>query len=98
MRSIPVLASARKAGQTICKGIMKRHLVVLLSTLLLAGELVAQTADANMSGYVTDTSGSGVPNAKVNLKNTSTGVTRSTQTNGTGFYPFTYVLPAPSYE
>jgi len=66
--------------------------------LLLACELVAQSADATMSGYVTDTSGSGVPNAKVNIKNTSTGVTRSTQTNGTGFYLFTYVLPAPSYE
>jgi len=77
---------------------MKRYLVVLLSLLLLACELVAQTADATMSGYVTDASGSGVPDAKVILKNPSTGVIRTTQTNGTGFYLFTYVLPAQAYE
>src|SRR3954453_21612012 len=98
MRSIPMLASARKAALIHCKGIMKRYLVVLLSLLLLACELVAQTADATMSGYVTDASGSGIPNAKVTLNNPSTGVSRTTQTNGTGFYLFTYVLPAQAYE
>ncbi|MFL6446997.1 MAG: carboxypeptidase regulatory-like domain-containing protein [Bryobacteraceae bacterium] len=77
---------------------MNRYLVFVLLFAFFTSEITAQSADATMSGYVTDPSGSGVPNAKVALKNPSTGVSRTTQTNGTGFYLFTYVLPAQSYE
>lgn len=50
-----------------------------------------------LSGYVMDRFGSAVASAKVVLKNTSTGVTRTAEPNGTGSYLFTYVLPAQYY-
>ncbi len=55
--------------------------------------LGAQTADGTVSGNVTDPSGSGVPNAKVTLKNSGTQVAVNTQTNGAGFYTFQFVVP-----
>jgi hypothetical protein len=57
----------------------------------------AQNADATLTGYVTDPSGAAVPNAKVALKNSATGVVVNTKSNGTGFYTFPYVVPG-SYE
>ncbi len=59
--------------------------------------LGAQTGDGTVSGYATDASGSGVPNAKVILKNSGTQVAVNTQTNGTGFYTFQFVVPG-TYE
>ncbi len=62
-----------------------------------ASILGAQTADAIVSGYVTDPSGSAVPNAKVTLTNSATQVATTTQTNQAGFYNFPYVVPG-TYE
>lgn len=59
--------------------------------------LGAQTADATLTGYVNDPSGSAVPNAKVTLTNSGTGVAVSNSTNQSGFYSFPYVLPG-TYE
>ncbi len=69
-------------------------LVVLFS---FASILGAQTADGTVSGYATDPSGSGIPNAKVTLKNSETQVVIPTVTNGTGFYTFQFVVPG-TYE
>ncbi|MDQ2841268.1 MAG: carboxypeptidase-like regulatory domain-containing protein [Acidobacteriota bacterium] len=53
----------------------------------------AQTADATLTGYVTDPSGSAIPNAKVSLKNAGTQASVVTTTNQDGFYNFSYVVP-----
>jgi len=69
----------------------------LLSLFAFAIFLNAQTGDGTVSGYITDPSGSGVPNAKVTLKNSGTQVGIDSQTNGTGFYTFQFVVPG-TYE
>src|SRR5581483_5157661 len=69
----------------------------LLSLFAFAIFLNAQTGDGTVSGYITDPSGSGVPNAKVTLKNSGTQVGINSQTNGTGFYTFQFVVPG-TYE
>ena len=77
---------------------MKSYALCASLVFLSVSLLNAQSADATMSGSVSDPSGSAVPNAKVILRNPNTGLSRTTETNGTGFYLFTYVLPAQSYE
>ena len=78
---------------------MRSHsLAIVLFSLSSAALLSGQSADATMSGYVTDPSGAAVTRAKLVLKNPSTGVSRATETNETGFYTFTYVFPAQNYE
>ncbi len=72
---------------------MLSRLLGALALLTFASILVAQTADGTVSGYVSDASGSSVPNAKVTLTNSATQVAVGTQTNGTGFYTFQYVIP-----
>ncbi len=76
---------------------MLRRLFCLLSCFAIASILPAQTADGTVSGNVADPSGSGVPNAKVTLKNSATQVAVSTETTGTGFYTFQFVVPG-TYE
>jgi Carboxypeptidase regulatory-like domain len=66
-------------------------LIVLL--LLAAGSAFAQSDNANVSGLVTDPSGSGVPKAKVVLINQANGLTRETTTNETGTYSIPTVPP-----
>jgi hypothetical protein len=55
--------------------------------------LSAQQAAAAINGTVTDASGAVVPGASITLSNTDTGISRSTQTNGSGIYNFVDVLP-----
>ncbi len=69
----------------------------LLILLVFASLGIAQTGDGTVSGNVTDASGSGVPNAKVTLKNSGTQVGIDTRTTGTGFYTFQFVVPG-TYE
>ncbi|MDQ6759533.1 MAG: carboxypeptidase-like regulatory domain-containing protein, partial [Acidobacteriota bacterium] len=52
---------------------------------------------AALNGTVTDATGAAVPNAKVTATSTSTGLTRTTQTNQSGLYSFTG-LPVSSYD
>ena len=58
-----------------------------------ASFLEAQTANATLTGFVRDPSGAAVPKAKVDLTNSATSVSASTQTNSTGVYTFPYVVP-----
>ena len=55
--------------------------------------MVAQDFRAKISGKVADATGSAVPNAAVSLLNKRTGVKRTAQSNGDGFYRFDFVDP-----
>jgi outer membrane receptor protein involved in Fe transport len=52
---------------------------------------------ASLNGTITDASGAAMPNAKVTVTNTATGLTRNTQTSDIGLYRFTG-LPVGSYD
>jgi hypothetical protein len=58
----------------------------LVFVLLAAVSLSAQTFRGTILGTVTDPSGAVVPGAKVTVKNTGTGLERSTETSGDGSY------------
>ncbi len=53
----------------------------------------SQTLNATLLGTVTDPSGAVVPNAKVTITETNTGVSRIGQTNGSGNYLFPNLAP-----
>src|SRR5690349_12961382 len=56
-----------------------------------------QLGSAGISGFVSDTNGAAVTNARVVVKNKATGQTRETTTSGEGTYRFQNLLPA-TYE
>ena len=56
--------------------------------LLTAGFGYSQAVNATLLGTVTDISGAIVPNAKVTVTETNTGVSRTGQTNESGNYTF----------
>src|SRR5262252_1212841 len=70
-----------------------------LGVFLLSTPLYAQTtvAGARLNGTVTDPTGAAVPDAKVTVHNTETGLIRETQTTDAGLYDFPN-LPVGSYE
>jgi hypothetical protein len=53
----------------------------------------AQVVGALISGTITDPSGAVIPNARVTLRNLSTGVVTQVMTNGTGLYNAANLLP-----
>src|ERR1700676_4432817 len=55
--------------------------------------LRAQVAGGTLSGTITDSSGAGVPQSQVVIKNSATGITRSVTTNAEGFYTAANLLP-----
>ena len=62
-----------------------------ISLLLMLGLVLLSTAaysqeTASIVGTVTDQSGAAVPNARITITNTETGIIRSTTTNVTGSY------------
>src|SRR5581483_6448956 len=71
----------------------RRAIYVALSLLLAASLAFAQSDLANVSGVITDPSGSAIPNAKVNLKNQANGQTREATTNESGVYSIPSVPP-----
>src|ERR1700757_5199245 len=58
---------------------------------------LAQVAGGTLSGTVSDTNGSGIPQAKLVITNVATGVGRTVTTNGDGFYTTVNLLPG-SYQ
>src|ERR1700720_1465613 len=66
-------------------------LLVLL--LLLASSSFAQQLTGTLSATVTDAAGAVVPNAKVTMKNESSGDVRTTVSNGSGYFTVTAVQP-----
>src|SRR5436853_7829731 len=73
-----------------CQGDPMRARILLVFVLLAAVSLSAQTFRGTILGTVTDPSGAVVAGAKVSVKNTGTGLARSTETSGDG----SYSLPA----
>ena len=82
-------------------------IVAALSFTVMAGMLAAQIVTASLSGVVRDPSGGVVPNAKIEITNTSTGVKTAELTNAAGFFvapslqpggPYTVSVSAPGFK
>ncbi len=78
----------RVACRTISRG-----LLLVCIAFAGCGPLRAQSSNAQISGVVTDPSGSAVPGAEVTAVNGATGVPYATQTNGAGVYVLSQLLP-----
>ena len=78
----------------------RRHWIRLTASLLLLApmpQLPAQVNTVDVVGRVTDVSGAVLPEAKVTLMNTATGVSRTAQTGKTGDYSFS-LLQVGTYD
>lgn len=73
------------------------QLVLCLVITTVAAFAQAEIGGATLNGTVTDPTGAAVPNAKVTITSTETGLTRSMETNSTGLYSFSRV-PVGSYD
>jgi len=69
----------------------------LAFNVVLAMPAHGQVSGATLTGVVADESGSGVPDAKVSIKNVGTGTVREQTTNGDGLYSAPNLLPG-TYE
>jgi hypothetical protein len=67
--------------------------VMLALTVGVSSRVYAQVAGATLTGTVTDASSSGVPNAKVSIKNRATGIARDITTDSAGVYSAPNLLP-----
>ncbi len=74
----------------------KSFLAILLLSFIVAGTALAQSG-STLSGTITDTLGTVIPNAKISIKNSATGQSTETQTNSAGIYTATN-LPPGEYE
>ncbi|HEX4950534.1 MAG TPA: carboxypeptidase regulatory-like domain-containing protein [Blastocatellia bacterium] len=72
-------------------------LTALLLMMLALTALAQQAATATLEGIITDANGAAIPNAKVIVKNTDTGLTRETVTDDSGIYRLP-ALPPGSYQ
>jgi len=68
-------------------------LTILLSLFSFGVSLYAQAVSGSLLGTVTDASGAAVPRAKVIITHTSTGISRSMETNESGNYSFPTLEP-----
>src|SRR5690348_15894294 len=71
----------------------KTGVLIVLIALACAPALRAQTANGQVNGTVTDTSGATIAGATVKLTNTGTKITKEAATNSAGYYLFVDVLP-----
>ncbi len=77
----------------IASGMGFRELVWLA----MIGAALAQSPEASISGVVTDAQGAVIAGAKVEARNTSTGVITAAESNPSGFYSLRF-LPIGEYE
>jgi hypothetical protein len=85
---------------------MKTVIHVLVCSILLTAGVFAQTYQGRILGLVSDQSGAVIPQAKVTITNTSTGVSRILETSGAGEYvapnlepgPYTVTVEAAGFE
>src|SRR5258705_1302423 len=75
------------------RSILFAIVVVALWLSLSAGSLTAQTLKGTILGTVTDTSGAVIPKAQLVVVETGTNVSRSVETNESGFYVFANLDP-----
>ena len=73
--------------------VSQRFTLVLILVALCAQLAFGQVVGAILSGTVTDPSGAVIPNAKVTIRNFSTGVATQVTTNATGLYNAVNLLP-----
>jgi hypothetical protein len=67
--------------------------LLLISSLSLTSESLAQLSTASINGRITDPSGAVVSNAAVVLRNVDTSVENTTTSNGAGVYAFLNITP-----
>jgi outer membrane receptor protein involved in Fe transport len=67
--------------------------VVLAIALFASTRIYAQVSGATLSGTVTDASSAAVPEARISIKNSATGVVRDVRTDSAGFYSAPNLLP-----
>ena len=91
MKRQSAVPRSRKARTMTSRLLVCSGLVVLASCALLPAQNVVLTGA--LSGRVTDQSGAVVPAASVVMRNLSTGVEQTAQTNNVGLYGFPTVMP-----
>src|SRR5215216_978082 len=74
---------------------MKRSFVALATalSLLLVGQVIAQSTNAGLTGTVTDPTGAAIEDAVITARNVRTGVAQDIKTNGQGVYQFLSLQP-----
>ena len=83
--------------RTDARGRRVLQLLALLSIIAAPAQLRAQVAGATLSGTVTDTIGTVIPNAQLSIKNLATGITVAVSANSDGLFSAPNLLPA-EYE
>ncbi len=73
---------------------LKRVAALGLVALVLSPPAYAQVGTSSLSGTVFDTSGAVIPSAKIDLKDETTNVVRSTVSNSVGYFSFVSLLPS----
>ncbi len=79
---------------------MRRFACTLILGLLgavLSGTGHGQTVTGNLDGHVTDPAGAAVPGVQVVARSAATGVERTAQTNGVGYFEIPFV-PIGTYD
>src|SRR5437899_11240493 len=74
-------------------GNMRRLQLSIALLLLLTVPMAAQSVQATLTGRLFDTSGAGVPNVPVQVKNVETNQVTTTVTNSSGQYTTPYLQP-----
>lgn len=74
---------------------MSKLLLVVATVLVFAAAGFAQQPTAQITGIVSDASGSVVPNAQIRVTNTDTGIRWDTESNESGNYTFNNLPPGP---
>jgi hypothetical protein len=74
---------------------LRKHCVAFMALILMALPAWPQASTGTLTGAVRDQTGAVIPNASVQLTNTSTSVTSPTTTNEAGLYLYPATLPGP---
>src|SRR5258708_36248673 len=85
-----VSRTARRFGDSA-----KAALTILLTLLILSGNLPAQTGSASIRGAISDPKGQPIAGAAITLVNTETNATRKQTTSEKGTYLFDLIAPGP---
>src|SRR4051812_4691196 len=94
---VPAVAEAMSVTISKWKGTAPaaRAAIALLALLIAGPQIKAQSSNAELSGVVTDTSGAVVSGAQIKALNTATNVTYAAESNASGLYLLSELLPGP---